>query len=75
MKPTIPQVIERFRAYYAKHPMWGALHIVLADQNIRDSHVQWSIDHAEGDMEGIELGKILLSMSKKQRLKLSELIS
>ena len=74
MKPTIPQVIDRFREYHAKHPMWCNLHIVLADQNIRDSHVQWCIDNAEDDKEGAELGRILLSMSKKQRLKISEIV-
>lgn len=75
-KPTIPEVIDRFRAYKAlpQNACWGSLHIVLDDNNINDCHVQFCIDYARerGDTEGEELGKLLLQMSKTQRLKLSD---
>lgn len=72
-KPTItPELLARFRAYNAKHAAWGSLHIVLDDQNVRDSDVEFCVKFAQerGDAEGEELGKILLQMSKTQRLKI-----
>lgn len=73
-KPTIPEVLDRFRAYYEDNPAWGSLHIVLDDQNVADHHVefcvQWAIEN--NDPEGEELGRLLLRMSRTQRLKLSE---
>lgn len=70
---TVPEVIERFAAYHLENPVWGSLHIVLEDFNIDDSHVQFCVDYAikSGDKEGEELGKILLQMSKSQRLKIA----
>lgn len=75
MKPTIPEVRDRFMAYYAKHPAWGSLHVVLDDCNLADGHVRGCIEWAEedGDTEGRELAEILLRMSKTQRLRLSRL--
>lgn len=78
MKPsakiTVPEVIKRFTAYKQRpgNGCWGSLHIVLDDGNIKDSNIQFCIDYAikTCDTEGVELGKILLSMSKSQRLKL-----
>jgi hypothetical protein len=76
MKPnntlTVPDVIERFRAYKAKEPCWGALHIVLDDGNVRDTHVKFCIENAleRGDTEGHELACLLLGMSTTQRNKL-----
>ena len=71
-KPTIPDVIDRFRAYHAEHLTWGSLHIVLDDGNVRDSDVafceQWAREH--GDEEGEALARILAQMSKTQREKL-----
>lgn len=76
MKPTIPEVIERFAAYYARHPAGGAMHIVLDDGNIADEHVRYCIQHAQeqGDAEGEALARILLDMSKTQRKKLGRLL-
>lgn len=72
MKPTIPEVVDRFRQYYDKNPTWGSLHIVLDDGNVHDDHVQFCVDYAriENDNEGLELALILLQMSKTQRIKL-----
>ena len=72
-KPTIPEVRDRFVAYYRKHPTWGVLHIILEDFNVSDSDVRWCIEHAKeiGDRDGAELGSILLQMSKTQRMKMA----
>lgn len=73
-KPAIPEVIERFRAYHRKpeNGAWGSLHIALEDSNVEDSSVQFCVGYAEerGDTEGAELAKILLKMSRTQRLKI-----
>ncbi len=53
-KPTIPEVIDRFRAYHAWNLTWGSLHIVLDDGNVDDDSVAfckgWALEH--GDAEG-----------------------
>lgn len=76
VKPTIPEVLPRFEAYYAMHPSWGSLHIVLEDGNVEDGHVISCIKWAEerGDIEGKALAEILLTMSKTQRGKLANVI-
>lgn len=74
-RPTVPDVIERFRAYHAlpDNGAWGSLHIVLDDGNVDDDSVRFCIDWANKyhDTEGEELAHILLQMSKTQRLRLS----
>ena len=77
MKPTIPEVIDRFRAYYDRVGWsWGSLHIVLSDGNIEDHFVKWCVTYAvdHGDVEGAELANVLLAMSRTQRLRLPALI-
>jgi hypothetical protein len=77
-KPTIPEVIDRFRAYYRRVGWsWGSLHIVLSDDNVEDHFVQWCIGYAEenDDPEGAELARVLLTMSKTQRLNLGDKVS
>lgn len=73
---TVPEVKERFREYWLDNPVWGSLHIVLDDFNIHDHHVEHCIETAieRGDIEGEALARILLQMSKSQRLKLSAII-
>lgn len=77
-KITIPEVLDRFRAYRDGDggPSWGSLHIVLADGNIADSSVKFCLDHAlnTGDCEGASLAKVLMKMSKTQRAKLPRCI-
>lgn len=72
-KPIKQEQLDKFKAYYAKNPTWGSLHIVLDDQNVKDSDVLQCLEFAmeKDDVEGVELGRILLQMSKSQRLKLS----
>ena len=57
--------------------MGGSLHIVLDDQNVKDSHVQfcveWARDH--DDPLGALLAGLLLRMSKTQRTKLGHMIT
>lgn len=73
-KPTVPEVMPLIEAYYAKsgNGVGGSLHIVLEDGNVEDHHVRWCLECAEkhGDTDGVELAKLLLAMSKTQRLKL-----
>jgi hypothetical protein len=71
-RPTIPDVVDRFRAYLAQHPAWGSLHIVLEDGNTQDSSVDGCLHRAleDGDVEGAELARVLRRMSRTQRLKL-----
>lgn len=77
-KPTIPDVIDRFRAYFAQpsNGAWGSLHIVLDDNNVDDDSVRFCIENAQqkGDVDGEALARILLRMSKTQRLKLRRMI-
>ncbi|MDR6579992.1 hypothetical protein [Pseudomonas extremaustralis] len=70
---SVPDLLPRVQSYTAKNPAGGSLHIVLEDQNIRNSDVQFCIDYAmeKGDAEGAEIGRALLSMSKTQRLKVA----
>src|SRR5262245_5243698 len=74
VKPTIPEVIERFSAYHEKprNGAWGGLHVVLEDHNVHDDNVRFCLEMAEkeGDTETAELAALLLRMSKTQRLKI-----
>jgi hypothetical protein len=74
-RPTLPEVRDRFKAYFARHFDWGSLHIVLDDQNVRDADVKFCIEHAreKGDQEGEDLARTLLTLSRTQRLKLAGL--
>lgn len=72
-KVTIPEVIDRFRAYHHKNLVWGSLHVVLDDLNLEDGTVKFCEKYAEenGDKEGAELARILLQMSRSQRKRLA----
>lgn len=76
IKPTIPEVRDRFQAYLDTHLAWGSLHLVLDDNNVQDDSVKYCIQCAidNGDIEGKELGEILLLMSKTQRLKIGKVL-
>lgn len=56
-----------------QHPAWGSLHVVLDDQNFADKFVEVCIRYAAEifDDEGAELGRLLLQMSRTQRLKIA----
>jgi len=64
---TIPDVLERFAGYNAKHPSWGCLHSILDDGNVEDNCTQPSPNDTE---EAAELRVLLSRMSRTQRLKL-----
>jgi hypothetical protein len=72
-KPTIPEVIEGFRAYHARELAWGSLHVVLDDGNVADADVAFCAELARerGDAEGAELAELLARMSKTQRARLA----
>jgi hypothetical protein len=77
-QPSIPEVVKRFVSYRSdpENGAWGSLHIVLSDGNVKDDNVRWCIAWAQerGDTEGEALGRLLLSMSKTQRLKLDNAV-
>jgi len=68
-RPTIPEVVERFAAYYRQHTAWGSLHIVMEDGNVEDEWVSFCGREAKriGDRQGLELAIILATMTKSQR--------
>ena len=78
-RPAVPDVEPLVRAYYALpgNDMGGSLHIVLEDGNVADHHVMSCIDFARErvDEDGMWLARVLLTMSRTQRLKLSRLRS
>lgn len=61
------EVVQRFARYHARDSYM--FHIVLEDTNIENNHAQWCANQAKDD-EGRELGRMLVAMSKRQRLKL-----
>ncbi|RUM06832.1 hypothetical protein [Rhizobium chutanense] len=76
-KPTIPEVIARFKAYHAVNPGWGSLHCVLGNGNTQDGFVDVDTESAareQGDAEGADLIAILRRMSRTQRAKLRKLV-
>jgi hypothetical protein len=75
-RPTIPEVLPQFAAYYDRVG-WNSLHIVLDDGNVLDSHVQFCIGWAEEnkDSEGKRLAELLLTMSRTQRAKLPHAVN
>lgn len=74
-KLIVPEVSPWVDVYYSlpNNGAGGNLHIVLEDANVKDNDVLYCIEAAEkdGDLCGSLLGKILLRMSKTQRLKLT----
>lgn len=72
---TVPDVLPRVKAYVNQpgNGVGGRLHIILDDGNVQDHDVQWCIDNAleVGDVEAAEIGRLLLSMTKTQRLKIA----
>jgi len=74
-KPTIDEVLPQVWAYrdIPGNSVGGSLHIVLDDGNASDSDVKFCIDHAEkkNDSEGARIGRLLLRMSRTQRLKIA----
>lgn len=77
MKPTVPEVLPIIRAYLHKpgNNVGGSLHVVLDDNNIRDSDIRWCRDYALecGDEDGVKLADLLLAMSRTQRNKITTL--
>lgn len=66
------ELVYRFAAYHKKFSSWGALHIVLDDNNLSDSSVDFCIDAAKkiDDKEGEVLAHILRSLTKSQRYRI-----
>ncbi len=75
-KPTIPEVIDRLRAYCAAHPDWGVLGRYLGEGDSSEGAiVACSVRAIEvEDTEGYELSQIVLRMSTTQRKKLFRMV-
>lgn len=78
MKPTVPEVLLLVKALYATREggVGCCLHIVLDDNNVDDSSVQFCLDWARSHKHPkcAEIALLLLAMSKTQRLKLGRMI-
>jgi hypothetical protein len=74
-KPTIPEVKPLIDELKDKNLAYCCLHIVLSDNNISDSSVDYCLDLAiKNEHELCEtIARKLLLMSKTQRLKLSSI--
>lgn len=72
-KPITQEQLDNFIRYKNHNKGWGNLHTVLANQNVKDSDVEFCMNQADkvGDHQGYALCKILMGMSKSQRLKLA----
>jgi len=73
-RPTVPEVLPLALAYLAQpgNAVGGHLHIVLDDENLRDTDILWCIKvaaHAD-DLAGATLGVRLLELTRTQRRKL-----
>lgn len=73
MKTSVTPLLQRIREYRTipGNEAGGSLHIVTDDGNVKDAHVMYCIDCAvqRGDQEGEAIGRLLLQMTKTQRLK------
>ncbi len=71
---TVDLLIECCKAYYEvdENSVGGSLHIVLDDGNLETANILHCIDDAyrNNDLAGVILGKLLLSVSYKQRCEL-----
>lgn len=76
-KYTVPEIAPLVKALYATEhgSVGGHLHVVLDDDNIDTSHVEYCIQSAESDRcsRCYALGLILRQMSKTQRSKLARM--
>ena len=67
-RPRItPELVERFAAYFGRHPAWGALHVVLDEANYGRCEGLAAAAARQGDAEGAALARILHAMSKSQQ--------
>jgi hypothetical protein len=69
-----PRAIELVQSIYSRGCDKGCLHIVLDDDNIKDKSVEFCIGVAEqaGHADCLELARLLLKLSKTQRIKLGD---
>lgn len=77
-KPHLtPEVVRYFADYKARpgNGAWGALHIVLEDDNVDDASVLYCLTHTAKTVEEKRLAKLLLCMSRSQRLRLDRKVA
>lgn len=75
-KLTVPEIMPLVRAFQSKigNGTGGNLHIVLDDGNVDDDDVIFCLEKAKAssDQDGVDLATKLLTMSKDQRLEVSD---
>jgi hypothetical protein len=76
-RPTVPDFIAVARKYARDNPAGGALHVIVADENLKTVHVQGCYDRAIeiNDGYGAALALLLLHMTKSQRGRVAKLWS
>jgi hypothetical protein len=69
LKPTVPELLPLVAAIYSRSVVGCCLHIVLDDENIRDSDVKFCLERAKerGHDDCLQAATLLLRMSKTQR--------
>jgi hypothetical protein len=76
-RPTAAIAKERVRSFLAMpgNENGGNLHVVLADQNETDGHIEACLERAktEDDRPAVELAELLLSLTRTQRRKVCRL--
>lgn len=72
---TIPEVIREFVMYRLREPVWGALHVVLDDNNIDNNSVTWCLHNScVGHEEATTLAIYLIGMTLTQRGKIDNVV-
>lgn len=71
---TVDEFARVARQYAIDNPTGGGLHIVVDDQNLADSNVEFCIDFAleRGDHYGAALALLMLHMTRTQRGRISQ---
>ena len=71
-KDWYDDMVKICKTYYEVEPTGGSLHIVLDDDNIEDTHVDWCAGYAcgQGDELGNNIANLMRHMTLEQREKL-----
>jgi hypothetical protein len=69
-----PEQMALAKRYHERNVVWGSLHVVLEDGNTSDDNVRFCIEWAEQerDADGVTLAKWLLSLPRRQRIRVGD---
>lgn len=75
MTLTVAHVLPQLKSYLAKpgNETGGSFAVYVRHLGFEDSHIRWCTDYAErmGDTDGVKLGRLILKLTKTQRIKLA----